>query len=65
MDGKTLATFRKALGMTQQQLADALQIHRVSVVRYEKNKEPIPLLVALAVEALQARARKKITGGLD
>jgi len=58
---RELKAARARLGLTQQGLADALGIHRVSVARYETGEDPLTRLVALAVECLEyrtARARK-------
>jgi len=47
---------RTRLELTQQQLADALGVHRVSVARWESGAEEIPQAITLAVEALTRRA---------
>ena len=43
---------REALGHTQAQLAEALDLTRQTVNRYENGREPIPRVVVLAMERL-------------
>lgn len=47
-----LRRIREQLGLTQQQLADALRTTRVSVARYEAGMRRIPGMVKVAVEQL-------------
>lgn len=47
-----LKRIREQLGLTQQQLADALQTTRVSVARYEAGMRRIPGMVKVAIERL-------------
>ncbi|MDF0677540.1 MAG: transcriptional repressor LexA [Nitrospira sp.] len=47
-----LKRMRQQLGLTQQQLADALQTTRVSVARYEAGMRRIPGMVKVAIERL-------------
>ena len=42
-DNERLRDMRKAKGMTQDQLADALSVSRVSVTQWEKGKHTPPL----------------------
>jgi transcriptional regulator with XRE-family HTH domain len=53
---RALVICRARLGLTQVALAAALDIHRITVAKYEAGEDPIPRLVALAVEALERRA---------
>jgi repressor LexA len=54
MKPKELAKVRQELGLTQQQLADALQVSRNSVARWEIGLHPIPGPVALLIERMRA-----------
>jgi repressor LexA len=47
-----LKRVREQLGLTQQQLADALQTTRVSVARYEAGMRRIPGMVQVALDQL-------------
>jgi repressor LexA len=47
-----LKRMREQLGLTQQQLADALRTTRVSVARYEAGMRRIPGMVKVAIEQL-------------
>jgi repressor LexA len=47
-----LTRTRKELGLTQQQLADALNTTRVSIARYETGMRRIPGMVRVALEQL-------------
>ena len=47
-----LKRVREQLGLTQQQLADALQTTRVSVARYEAGMRRIPGMVKVAIDQL-------------
>jgi DNA-binding transcriptional regulator YiaG len=45
---------RKALGLTQQQLSEALGISPRMVRYYESGEMPVPKAIALALQALKA-----------
>ena len=47
-----LRRIREQLGLTQQQLADALQTTRVSVARYEAGMRRIPGMVKVVLDRL-------------
>lgn len=53
-----LRNTRKALGLTQAQLADALGIDQAEVSRFETGRRSIDTRTALAVEALALRMSK-------
>ncbi len=55
MRARELKQARARLGLTQAALAEVLDIHRISVAKYEGGTLPVPRLVALAVEALERR----------
>lgn len=59
MKGAQLKKARERMGMTAVQLAAALDMHPVSISRFEHDDKPIPKVVVLAVEALENRAKKK------
>lgn len=52
MKPSDLKRIREQLGLTQQQLADALQTTRVSVARYEAGMRRIPGMVKVAIDQL-------------
>lgn len=52
-----LRELRKRLELTQAQLGEALDLSRRRIVLYEGGNAPIPRTVALACEALLARAQ--------
>lgn len=53
MQSKDLKRIREELGLTQQQLAEALQTTRVSVARYEAGMRKIPGVVSVVLDQLQ------------
>jgi DNA-binding XRE family transcriptional regulator len=61
MTARQFKAARKSLGVTQQHLALSLDVHRVTIARWETGAEPIPRAIELAIEALQARARRRQT----
>jgi len=62
MNSHELKRIREGLGLTQQQLADALHTTRVSVARYEAGMRRIPGMVLVALEQLQRRAEIPMAG---
>ena len=56
MRARELKAARARLGLSQAALAEALEVHRVTITVYEAGRQPIPRLVALAVEALERRS---------
>jgi DNA-binding XRE family transcriptional regulator len=58
MRARELKAARTRLGMTQRALAEALGIHWTTVSVYENGQDPIPKMVALALEALETRAAR-------
>jgi DNA-binding XRE family transcriptional regulator len=57
MRARELKAARARLGLSQAALAEALEVHRVTITVYEAGRQPIPRLVALAVEALERRSQ--------
>lgn len=62
MNSHEIKRIREGLGMTQQQLADALHTTRVSVARYEAGMRRIPGMVLVALEQLQRRTEIPMAG---
>jgi DNA-binding XRE family transcriptional regulator len=59
MTPATFAAWRKRLGLTQKQAADALGCSLRSISNYEGGHWPIPLAIELACEGLSWRGKKK------
>ena len=57
-----LKRIREQLGLTQQQLADALRTTRVSVARYESGMRRIPGMVKVAIEQLSRSSQIPMAG---
>lgn len=57
-----LKRIREGLGLTQQQLADALHTTRVSVARYEAGMRRIPGMVRVALDQLQRKTEIPMAG---
>ena len=57
-----LKRIRKGLGLTQQQLADALQTTRVTVARYESGMRRIPGMALVVLGQLQHKATIPMAG---
>jgi transcriptional regulator with XRE-family HTH domain len=62
MTGQDLRTWRKQWKITQEELAGALGVYRVTVNRWERGVRSIPSFLPLALEALEHRLQK---GGKD
>jgi len=57
-----LKRMREQLGLTQQQLADALRTTRVSVARYEAGMRRIPGMVKVAIDQLSPSSEIPMAG---
>jgi transcriptional regulator with XRE-family HTH domain len=55
MTGEQLRIIREDLDLTQEQLADMLDINRRTISRWEQGQIPIPKAIDLAMEALLRR----------
>ena len=55
MNSQELKHIREQLGLTQQQLADALRTTRVSIARYEAGMRRIPRIVPIVLDQLRSR----------
>lgn len=62
MTSSDLKRIREGLGLTQQQLADALHTTRVSIARYETDMRRIPGMVRVALEQLQRKTAIPMVG---
>jgi len=62
MESLDLKRIREELGLTQQQLADALHTTRVSIARYEAGMRRIPGIVPVVLEQLQRRTDIPMAG---
>jgi transcriptional regulator with XRE-family HTH domain len=58
MKGAKLRERRAALGLTQQGLADKLEVSRNTVARWERDEMAIPGFLHLALKTLECEAAK-------
>ena len=61
MGADELREKRKALEMTQAQLAKALGVNIMTVSRWERGLRTIPPHLPLALEAIEAKQKKKVS----
>lgn len=57
MKGAQLKRRRKALGYSQQELAEALGVHVMTLSKWERDVLEVPLYINLALEALEGRRK--------
>ena len=62
MKPQDIRRLREELGLTQQQLADALRTTRVSVARYEAGMRKIPGIVSVAMDQLRQKTEIPMAG---
>jgi len=63
MEPTTFARRRHQLAVTQTALAELLGVHPVTVNKWERGKEPIPRVVALALRGLLCERDHGTTSG--
>lgn len=61
MDGEELKEKRQELDMTQAQLAEALGVNVTTISRWERNLRSIPPHLPLALEAIKATNKRKVS----
>jgi len=61
VNGKELKRLRRALGMTQRELGEALELHSNTLARAERNEIPVPRTTLFAARYLLLTRKK--TGG--
>jgi transcriptional regulator with XRE-family HTH domain len=61
MKGSDLKNWRKQWLITQEELAQLLGTHQVTIARWETGARGIPFLLPLALEALEYRFKKADT----
>jgi transcriptional regulator with XRE-family HTH domain len=59
MTGKALKDYREKIGLTQEQLAEALQVASNTVSRWERGDRAIPPYLALALETIERKVLGK------
>ena len=59
MNGEQLSSWRTYHQLTQQQLADALGVDRVTLARWETAQRAIPSYLGLALETIQRELPKR------
>jgi transcriptional regulator with XRE-family HTH domain len=52
VDGSALRAYRKRIGMTQEQMAERLEVTKATVNKWENGKQPLPGTVKFALEAV-------------
>ncbi len=59
MTGKELKDYREGIGLTQEQLAEALQVASNTVSRWERDDRAIPPYLSLAIETIERNLKPK------
>jgi DNA-binding transcriptional regulator YiaG len=59
MTAKDFKGMRRRKGYSQSQLAGELDVHVITVSKWERGVVPIPRMAELALASLKARAKKK------
>jgi transcriptional regulator with XRE-family HTH domain len=55
VNGKELKDYRERIGLTQEQLAEALQVASNTVSRWERDDRAIPPYLHLALETIERK----------
>jgi transcriptional regulator with XRE-family HTH domain len=63
MDSKALKAWRERNGLNQDQLAEMLGVHKITLCRWETNFSPIPNFLDLALAELDRRLAIESEGG--
>jgi transcriptional regulator with XRE-family HTH domain len=56
---RQLKSLRKRLGWSQARLAEALEVHSMTVSKWERGQQPIPKMAELAVRYLVSQESEK------
>ncbi len=59
MTGKELKQYREKIGLTQEQLSEALQVASNTVSRWEREDRAIPPYLPLAIETIERNLKLK------
>lgn len=59
ISGDELRRRREAMGLTQERLAEELDVATNTIARWERGERSIPSFLSLALETLERRAAKK------
>lgn len=59
MTGKELKEYREKIGLTQEQLSEALQVASNTVSRWEREDRAIPPYLPLAIETIERNLKHK------
>ncbi len=59
IEANELKERRLALGMTQEQLAEALEVASNTVARWERSERQLPPFLGLALETIERKTPKK------
>ena len=60
MIGRELKDYRERIGLTQEQLAEALQVASNTVSRWERDDRAIPPYLPLAIETIERRLKGSV-----
>lgn len=63
MNGKELKEKRSKLKLTQEQLANELQVTANTVARWERDEMKIPPFLHLAIETIERNSKSRSTKG--